>query len=175
MVTGEQSGRREGEVSRLERWIQISVADQALRLLRGDEPQAEYPVSTARKGVGERHGSHMTPRGCHVIRAKIGAGLPPGAVLIGRRPSGEIFSKELREAYPERLWILSRILWLSGLEPGYNRLGNVDTMRRFVYIHGCPDDTQMGKPGSIGCIEMRNHDVIELFDQVPVGTRVMIS
>jgi len=131
-------------------------------------------ISTARNGVGEVKGSEKTPRGAHYIRAKIGAGLPAGAVLVSRRPTGEIYSPSLRAVFPERDWILTRILWLSGLEPGKNRLGEVDTMRRYVYIHGCPDEDPMGVPGSRGCVKMRNSELIELFDRVAPGTRVYI-
>ena len=131
-------------------------------------------VSTARNGAGETEGSEKTPRGAHYIRAKIGAGLPPDSVLVSRRPTGEIYSPSLRAAYPHRDWILTRILWLCGLEPGKNRLGSVDTMRRYVYIHGCPDEDPMGVPGSRGCIKMRNSEIIDLFDRVAPGTRVHI-
>jgi lipoprotein-anchoring transpeptidase ErfK/SrfK len=120
-------------------------------------------------------GSEMTPRGTHYIRAKIGAGLPLASVLVSRRPTGEIYSPSLRAAFPNRDWILTRILWLCGLESGKNRLGNVDTMRRYVYIHGCPDEDPMGVPGSRGCIKMRNSEIIELFDRVAPGTRVIIK
>lgn len=132
-------------------------------------------VSTARNGPGEQMGSEKTPRGAHYIRARIGAGLPLNSVLVSRRPTGEIYSPSLRAAFPNRDWILTRILWLCGLEPGKNRLGNVDTMRRYVYIHGCPDEDPMGVPGSRGCVKMRNSDIIELFDRVAPGTRVYIK
>jgi lipoprotein-anchoring transpeptidase ErfK/SrfK len=131
-------------------------------------------ISTARNGVGEENGSEKTPRGAHYIRARIGAGLPADAVLVSRRPTGEIYSPSLRTAFPNRDWILTRILWLCGLEPGKNRLGNVDTMRRYIYIHGCPDEDPMGVPGSRGCVKMRNREIIELFDRVAPGTRVHI-
>lgn len=156
--------------------IDISIAEQALevrdatgRLVR------RYAVSTALNGAGEREGSGCTPRGRHVVRACIGAGQPRGAVFRGRRPTGEVWTPELNARYPERDWILSRILWLSGCEPGRNRLGEVDTMRRFIYIHGTPDDQPMGVPLSHGCIRMRNDDVVELFDLIPAGTPVTIS
>ncbi len=131
-------------------------------------------IASARNGVGEENGSERTPRGWHIIRAKIGAGLPAGAVLVSRRPTGEIYTPKLRCSFPGRDWILTRILWLSGLEPGRNRLGRVDTMRRYIYIHGCPDEDPMGIPSSHGCIKMRNSDLIDLFDRVPVGTKVHI-
>jgi len=154
--------------------IRIDIATQSLELTDRSGATRRYPVSTSRYGAGEREGSHRTPRGRHLIRARIGAGCPPGTVFVGRRPTGEIWSEALAGAQPDRDWILTRILWLSGLEPGVNRLGNVDTMRRYIYIHGMPDTEACGEPGSIGCIRMRNDDVIELFDRVEVGTVVDI-
>ena len=155
--------------------IEVHVPTQTLRLTDDTgRVLMQTRISTGRKGVGEVNGSEQTPRGWHQIRAKIGAGQPENAVFVARRPTGEIFRPDLRQAYPGRDWILTRILWLSGLEPGRNRLGNVDTMRRFIYIHGCPDDDPMGIPGSRGCVKMRNRELIELFDRVPVGTRVHI-
>ncbi|EGK73057.1 MAG: L,D-transpeptidase [Methyloversatilis sp.] len=133
-----------------------------------------YRVSTAKNGAGEQRGSYRTPRGRHVIRARIGAGAPANTVFVRRRPTGELWSPELAAAHPGRDWILTRILWLSGCEPGFNRLGEVDTMRRYVYLHGSPDTAEMGVPGSIGCVRMRNRDIIELFDLVPAGTPVNI-
>lgn len=150
----------------------ISLTRQTLQLLRGGRVDREFLVSTSRYGPGERSGSLCTPRGLHVIRAKIGQGLSPGAVLRGRRPTGQVFTPALHRAEPGRDWILSRILWLSGLEPGRNRLGDVDTMRRYIYIHGTPDHEPMGVPFSHGCIRMRNADVCWLFDAVTPGTRV---
>jgi len=156
--------------------LAISIPQQSLRVL-DDEGACvrEYAVSTALNGAGEANGSGCTPRGQHYIRAKIGAGAPRGAVFRGRRWTGEVWSADLNARYPQRDWILSRILWLSGREPGRNRLGDVDSMRRFIYIHGTPDDQPMGRPLSHGCVRMRNDDVIELFEQVPVGTTVHIS
>ena len=135
----------------------------------------QYLISSAKNGVGELNGSFCTPRGRHIIRAKIGAGQPLNAVFIERRPTGEVYSPELAGRSPGRDWILTRILWLSGCEPGYNRLGKVDTMRRAIYIHGSPDTAEMGKPGSHGCIRMRNQDIVELFDLVPVRAQVRIQ
>ncbi|MDZ7841137.1 MAG: L,D-transpeptidase [Gammaproteobacteria bacterium] len=155
--------------------LDLSLAGQQLRLLDGGGATLKtYNVSTARNGAGERNGSECTPRGAHCIRARIGAGCPVNTVFRGRRPTGEIYSPAMRTRYPERDWILTRILWLSGLEPGFNRLGDVDTMRRFIYIHGAPDDDPMGVPGSHGCVKMRNADVLELFELVPAGTPMMI-
>ncbi|GAB6044084.1 L,D-transpeptidase family protein [Endothiovibrio diazotrophicus] len=155
--------------------IRIDVQRQTLSLEEEGRPVAEYPVSTGVNGVGERSGSGQTPRGLHCIRAKIGAGVPPGAVFVGRRATGEVYDEALAAAHPERDWVLSRILWLSGMERGRNRLGTVDTMRRYIYIHGCPDSEPMGVPRSHGCIRMRNADVVELFERVAVGTPVRID
>ena len=134
-----------------------------------------YSVSTSSRGVGEKNGSLCTPRGRHIVRAKIGTGQPLNAVFVRRRPTGEVWTPELHEQYPGRDWILTRILWLSGCEPGRNRLGDVDTMRRYIYIHGSPDTAEMGKPGSIGCIRMRNRDIVELFDRVAPYTPVDLN
>ena len=133
-----------------------------------------YSISSAKNGPGEKNGSFCTPRGRHIVRAKIGAGQPLNAVFVRRRPTGEIWSRELHAKFPGRDWMLTRLLWLSGCEPGRNRLGDVDTMRRYIYIHGSPDTAEMGRPGSIGCIRMRNRDIIELFDLVPPYTPVEI-
>lgn len=148
---------------------QLELFDDAGRLLR------RYPISSAKNGVGEVNGSYCTPRGRHIIRAKIGAGEPENTVFVGRRPTGEIYTPELGAQFPGRDWILTRILWLSGCEPGFNRLGDRDTMRRYIYIHGTPDSVPLGIPGSLGCIRMRNADLIELFDLVPASTQVEIS
>ena len=156
--------------------IEISVAAQTLQLLDdAGHLLRQYTISSAAKGVGEQMGSYQTPRGRHRIRARIGDGLPLGTVLRGRRPTGEICTPELLAAQPDRDWILTRILWLCGEEPGKNRGGQVDTMRRYVYIHGTPDNVVLGVPGSHGCIRMRNTDMVDLFNRVPVGTPVIIS
>ena len=156
--------------------INISIATQQLDLL--DEQRQiirQYLISSAKNGTGQENGSFCTPLGKHIIRAKIGAGQAINTVFIKRRPTGEIYSPELGQQYPKRDWILTRILWLSGCERGFNRLGSVDTMRRYIYIHGSPDSVEMGKPGSIGCIRMRNRDLLELFGLVRAGTQVEIN
>ncbi|MEE9331011.1 MAG: L,D-transpeptidase [Methylophilaceae bacterium] len=156
--------------------INISIAKQTLTVL--DEEGAlllQFPVSTAANGVGCEKDSGCTPLGAHIIRAKIGEGAAPNAVFVGRRETGEICTHELMATFPGRDWILTRILWLSGTELSVNRLGNVDTMQRYVYIHGTPDSTDMTIPGSHGCVRLRNADVITLFDMVPPGTSVQIS
>jgi lipoprotein-anchoring transpeptidase ErfK/SrfK len=155
--------------------LHVSLTEQTLTLLRGARPWRTFTVSTSRYGGGEVSGSHQTPRGRHIVRAKIGAGAPQGTVFRGRRPTGEVYSAALAQAFPERDWILTRILWLSGTEVGRNRLGNVDTMRRYIYIHGTPDTEELGVPGSIGCIRMASRDIVELFDLVPPGTIVDVS
>ena len=156
--------------------IEISIRHQTLTLFDNfGGVKAKYSVSTAANGVGCEKDSGCTPLGAHIIRAKIGAGAAPNAVFVGRRPTGEICTSEVMAQYPNRDWILTRILWLSGTEIGENRLGNVDTMQRYIYIHGSPDSTEMGKLGSHGCVRMRNADVIALFDWVEAGTPVLIS
>lgn len=155
--------------------IRVSLPAQTLELYSADGTLLRrYAVSTAKNGAGEQSGSYRTPRGRHLIRAKVGAGATPNTVFVKRRPTGEIWTPELAAAHPGRDWMLTRILWLSGREPGKNRLGEVDTMRRYIYLHGSPDTARMGTPGSIGCVRMRNADIIELFDLVPAYTNVDI-
>jgi lipoprotein-anchoring transpeptidase ErfK/SrfK len=158
-----------------ERTLRISLRRQELEVLERGRVTARYPVSTSAKGAGERFGSEQTPRGAHEVRELIGASAPSGAVFVERRATGEICTSGLRAAHPGRDWILSRVIWLSGLEPGRNQGGDVDTHDRFVYIHGTPDEEPVGEPRSHGCIRMRNHDVIELFDLIEPGTLVQID
>jgi len=158
-----------------ERCIRIHLASQRLDLCEGGEVVRSYRVSTAQRGAGEQDGSECTPRGAHEIAEKIGDGAEPGSVFVGRQATGEVCTPERFEGEPERDWILTRILWLSGLEPGRNQGGEVDTRRRTIYIHGCPEALPLGVPGSHGCVRMANADVIELFDRVEVGTRVEIE
>lgn len=149
--------------------IEIDAARQEL-LFEG----RRYSISTSRNGLGEENGSFCTPRGRHIVRAKIGAGQPLNTVFVRRRPTGEIWTPALHAAHPGRDWILTRILWLSGCEPGFNRMGDVDTMRRYIYIHGSPALAEMGRPGSIGCVRMRGEDILELFDRVPPYAPVIV-
>jgi lipoprotein-anchoring transpeptidase ErfK/SrfK len=155
--------------------IVVSLTRQRLSVERDGAVLATFPASTSRHGPGERRGSLCTPRGHHVVRARIGAGQPEGAVFRARRPTGEVWSDELDRRFPGRDWILTRILWLSGCEPGRNRLGEVDSMARYIYIHGTPPTAPMGVPQSHGCIRLRNADVVRLFDLVPAGTPVLIG
>jgi hypothetical protein len=161
---------------RSDTYIEILLSQQTLVLFSwSGTPVARYPVSTALAGPGEQENSGCTPRGKHYIRAMVGGGFPSGSVFRARRPTGEIFDGALAERFPERDWILSRILWLCGREPGRNRGSGVDTFHRFIYIHGTPDTEPMGIPMSHGCIRMRNADVLELFEQVRPGTDVFIG
>ena len=155
-------------------YLDICIATQQLSLLKNGQVIKTYPISTAKNGAGEIMGSGCTPRGWHCIRAKIGKEQPLYAVFKARRATGEIYSPALAAQYPQRDWILSRILWLGGLEPHKNRYGQVDTSWRYIYLHGCPDELMDGTPQSHGCIRMYNTDVIALFNQVSVGMRVYI-
>ncbi len=155
--------------------IEVNLSDQTLTVYHAEGIASRtYLVSTAKKGPGQVINSNCTPLGYHIIRAKVGDGQPTNTVFRGRRPTGEIYQFGMQQAEPGRDWILTRILWLSGLEIGHNRLGNVDTMRRYIYIHGCPDEVELGQPGSRGCIRMSNADVVDLFDSTPIGTPVLI-
>ena len=155
--------------------INVSIKLQQLTLIDNTKVIKSYPVSTALNGIGQNKNSLQTPIGHHYIRAKIGKGLPVLSIFKGRRPTGEIWSKANTELEPKHDWILSRIMWLSGKELGVNRLGNSDTMQRYIYIHGTHDESQLGRPLSHGCIRMSNNDVIELFNLTLIGTIVYIN
>ncbi|QPK64362.1 L,D-transpeptidase [Methylomonas sp. LL1] len=157
-----------------ERQLDISIANQQLTLLENGRAILQFPISTAKNGPGQLKGSECTPTGWHRIRAKIGAGAPINSVFVGRRATGEIYTPGLAADQPQRDWILSRILWLGGLEPGHNRYGEVDSSWRYIYIHGCPDELMLDQPASHGCIRMANADVIELFESVEAGCKVWI-
>ncbi|MSS75901.1 MAG: L,D-transpeptidase [Methyloglobulus sp.] len=155
-------------------FLDISIAAQCLTVMDSGKEIRRYPVSTAKNGTGEQRGSECTPIGWHSIRAKIGSEQPVNSVFKGRRPTGEIYSNELGRLYPQRDWILTRILWLGGLEPGKNRYGNVDTCWRYIYIHGTSDEALIGSPVSHGCIRMKNIDMLDLFERVQAGVKVCI-
>ncbi len=155
--------------------IVVNIAEQRLQLFMGDRVAMDVAIASAKNGIGEQAGSECTPCGWHQVRAMIGDDAKTNAVFVGRRSTSEIYSPDLRRAFPDRDWVLTRILWLSGLEPGKNRLGAVDTMRRYIYIHGCPDEDEMGVPSSHGCVKMRNTDVLQLFTAVTPGTQVFIG
>lgn len=152
----------------------VDIAAQRITLLDGRRVAAAWPVSTALVGTGQQRDSGCTPLGEHRVRIKIGHGCDVGTVFVARRPTGERHSEALAAANPGRDWILTRILWLTGAQPGFNRGGTCDTLRRFIYIHGCPDSEPVGVPRSHGCIRMRNTDVIDLFERIDVGARVSI-
>ncbi len=156
------------------RYIDISIATQTLKLIENSEIVHRYPVSTAKNGAGQRMGSECTPTGWHKIRAKIGAEQPLNSVFVGRRATSEIYTTELSQQYPTRDWVLTRILWLGGLQTGINRYGDVDSTWRYIYIHGCPDYLLQGKPESHGCIRMANADVQHLFNQVTLSELIFI-
>ena len=155
--------------------IKIDIDTQSLKLINKDNGLEKiFKISSSRYGVGQKNGSFCPPLGKHLIRAKIGNHAAINSVFVKRRFTGEIFSGDMVKKFPDRDWILTRIMWLSGCEIGFNRLGDVDTMRRYIYIHGAPDTVKMGFPGSIGCIRMRNCEIVELFKLVDVGTQVTI-
>ena len=154
--------------------IDIDLGRQRLELREANAALQSFDISSSKNGPGEQLDSNCTPRGWHEVCEKIGDGCALNTVFVGRHPTGEIYSAVLKRVNPERDWMLTRILWLSGTEPGLNQGGEVDTRGRYIYLHGCPDDVRLGVPGSIGCIRMSNHDVVELFDCIPVGTRVHI-
>ena len=160
-------------------YIEIDLRLQRLYLFEpapeGDILLRQYPVSTSLNGAGEQNGSYCTPRGRHRIAEKIGAGAPLFAAFKARVPTGEIWTPQMDAQEPGRDWILTRILWLEGQEPGRNQGGTVDTHDRYIYIHGTHEEHKLGTPVSHGCIRMRNADVAELFDLVDVGTEVRIS
>ena len=157
------------------RSLRVDVAKQSLYLLENDQVVDTLLCSTARLGVGERKGSEQTPRGWHRVRAMVGANQPKGTVYIGRRPTGEVWSQSLADHYPDRDWILTRILWLCGMEPGLNRFGEVDSMQRYIYIHGTPPTEPMGVPRSHGCIRLHDDEIIDVFSFVRPGSRVLIQ
>jgi lipoprotein-anchoring transpeptidase ErfK/SrfK len=156
-------------------FLHISSQTQQLQIRINSKITKSYPVSTAKNGTGEIKGSECTPCGWHRIRAKIGDTQPVNSVFVARCPTGEIYDVELAKKFPNRDWILTRILWLDGLEVGKNRYGNVHTASRYIYIHGCPDELITGLPESHGCIRMRNADILDLFNRIPVGTKVFIE
>lgn len=158
----------------LKKHIKINIEQQKLTLLTQDTVIQEYGVSTAKNGVSSLQHSECTPLGMHIINEKIGDGCAPNTVFVGRVATGELYHNILRKKFPERDWILTRILRLNGCELGFNKGGIVDSYARYIYIHGCPDDIVMGVLGSKGCIRMRNQDIIALFDLVQTNTQVNI-
>lgn len=166
---------KERHLNHTANWLEIDISTQTMRLYAQQAIRHQYTISSAANGVGQGQGSYQTPSGWHIIRAKMGDNMPANTVFVARRPTGEIYSPALAAKYPNRDWILTRILWLSGCDPGKNRLHDVDTMRRYIYIHGSPDHVPFGQPGSKGCIRMQNQDIIQLFDAVSPGIKVLIK
>ncbi|WP_420795476.1 L,D-transpeptidase family protein [Legionella nautarum] len=156
-------------------FIFISASQQMMHCFENDKPHKSYVISTGKNGLGEKTGSECTPRGWHRIHSKIGLDAAVNSVFVSREWTGEIYTPELAAQFPGRDWILTRIMQLDGLEEGRNRGGDVDSLRRYIYIHGTPDTTELGKPGSRGCIRMRNADLIELVDWVALDTKVCIE
>ena len=158
-----------------EQFIYISSKKQQLDFYLGNKLLQSYSVSTGKNGMGEQMGSEQTPRGWHRIHSQIGQLTPVNSVFVGRVWTGEIYDEALALANPGRDWILTRIFQLEGLEPGRNQGGEVDSLQRYIYIHGTPDTTLLGVPGSRGCIRMRNKDIIALALQLEISTRVLIE
>ena len=152
--------------------ILIDLAQQTLRLPKHNK---FYLISSGKNGIGEQENSGKTPRGWHRVAQKIGHDAAKYSVFIARQPTGEIYNQQLAQQFPQRDWILSRILWLDGLEAGFNQGEHCDTFKRYIYIHGTPDTEPMGIPMSHGCIRMKNDEIIELFELVPEHALVYIS
>ncbi|WP_298622767.1 L,D-transpeptidase [uncultured Legionella sp.] len=155
--------------------IFISTTKQEMNCFANDQLVFSYQVSTGKKGVGETKNSECTPRGWHRIYSILGLEHEVNSVLVGRKWTGELYTEHLASQFPERDWILTRIFQLDGLEPGRNKGGNVDTLERYIYIHGTPDSTQLGIPGSHGCIRMNNMEIIDLATWVTSDTLVYIQ
>lgn len=153
--------------------VWVSIARQRVYLINNYHISALYLCSTAAAGIGNKVGSYKTPLGWHVIAECIGGGLPKGAVLKERQFSGRVWDLS-KESKGEDL-ILTRILWLQGIEPGINQGDGIDTHDRYIYIHGTPEESKLGTPVSHGCIRLSNADVIELFNQIKTGTPLLIT
>ena len=146
--------------------IVVSVPEQTLAVINDGVVTARYPVSTSKFGLGDRAGTYATPLGTMAVASKIGANAPLGAVFKNRRMTGEV----LKPNAPGRDPIVTRILWLRGLEKT-----NAHAYGRNIYIHGTPEERFIGRPASFGCIRMRSADVAQLFNVVPVGTRIEVA
>lgn len=156
-------------------WLLVSIRQQHLYVLSAEGRELYgYPISSAKKGTGNFQGSLQTPLGLHCIAEKVGSDCAPGTVFKGRQSTGEIAETELQPRATGVDCITSRILWLQGLEPAFNQGGEVDSYQRYIYIHGTHEEGLIGQPASIGCIRMRNEDVIELYECVKEGSWVYI-
>jgi L,D-transpeptidase YbiS len=152
--------------------VEINITRQTLDLFVGNRCQRSYLVSTALNGPGELNGSECTPRGKHAVAEMIGEGYALNTVFVGRKVTGEIYNRILEKKFPKRDWILTRVIWLKGLEARKNLGGICDTQARYIYIHGTPDEFRLGRVGSHGCIRMANSDIVELYDSITVDTPV---
>ena len=146
--------------------VLISTVDQKMIVLRDGVRIAEYPVSTSKFGLGDRPGSNATPLGTLKVKKKIGGHVPSGGVFKSRSFTGEVIGVDA----PGRDPIVTRILWLEGLEPQ-----NKNAYRRFIYIHGTPEERNIGTPASYGCIRMRSRDVVALYETLGIGAKVIIE
>lgn len=154
--------------------IIVRSDNQSLSCFEQDKLVYSYSISTGKNGLGEQEGSECTPRGWHQIHQVIGQDHQENSVFVGRQWTGEIYSEELGRVFPNRDWILTRIVQLDGLQPGLNKGGSVDSLSRYIYIHGTPDTTELGKPGSRGCIRMRNSDIIQLCNWIESSAKIHI-
>lgn len=155
-------------------YIFVSIKRQKLFYIKNGNVEKVFLISTAKKGIGQEIHSHQTPEGLHVIKHMIGQNLPKNAIFKER-----VFNGEIAEIYTDKTdinedFVTSRIMWLEGQEEGINKGGNVDSYKRYIYIHGTPEEGLIGKPASHGCVRMKNKEVIELFDLVQVNTPVLI-
>ena len=155
--------------------IVILAKQQSMHCYNGDQLLATYRISTGKNGLGEQSGSERTPRGWHSIHNIIGLEQALNSVCVAREWTGVLYTSELGTKFPERDWILTRIIQLDGLEPGRNKGGDVDSLQRYIYIHGTAHEDQLGMPASHGCIRMANADITLLADWVEIGARVFIE
>ncbi len=155
--------------------IVVSIAQQTMACFEHDQCIASYRVSTGTNGAGELINSQCTPRGWHKVHSILGMQHDINSVFVARQWTGELYSAELAQNNPNRDWILTRILQLDGLEPGRNQGGTVDSLSRYIYIHGTPDSTQLGIPGSHGCVRMNNEDIVALAQWATTDTMVYIQ
>jgi len=154
--------------------VLVSVARQELYLVQNSKVTSTYRISTSKKGVGSTAGSDKTPPGIHRVKEKYGEGAKEGAIFKGRAYIGreaEIVTEPISVNTDD---VTTRILWLEGLEPGKNKGEGIDSYKRYIYIHGTPEEGLIGTPASHGCIRMLNREVIEVFNKVPIGTLVVV-
>jgi lipoprotein-anchoring transpeptidase ErfK/SrfK len=156
-------------------WMKVSVSQQKLFLMNKLDTLRSYDISTSKYGLGSESGSHKTPLGLHRVVEKYGDSAPEGTIFKSRINTGRIAEIEMRPQTTKLDYVTTRILWLDGMEPGKNKGGNVDSYHRYIYIHGTHEEGLIGRPASKGCIRMRNNEVIELHELVPIGTTIRID